>query len=349
MDTYLIVGSGYRAQYYGRIASRYPDLFRAVYLCRSDEKAALMRRATGAEAVTSAKEALAYKPDFAVIAVDKAHIATTVSEWTEKGLPVLAETPLGSTREELDYLRALKDKGARISCAEQYRRYPILAEGIAALDEGTIGEPNSVYVSFLHDYHAASLIRRVLRIGPGEGYAIRAWRQQSAVVETDSRAEAILDGRTKNASRDTAVIRFDSGKQAIYDFSSAQYRSYIRTRHLCVRGERGEWSDTRLLYLDGENCPKRRELLPALPPRYRCLDTQALRDRRRHWSAELDLDTVQDEFAVATMLLEMGEYAKGGKPPYEIEEALADAYFSILLGEAVESGKELRSKGFEWN
>ena len=39
MLSYIIVGSGYRAQYFGRIAKTYPDLFRAMYLCRSVEKA----------------------------------------------------------------------------------------------------------------------------------------------------------------------------------------------------------------------------------------------------------------------------------------------------------------------
>ena len=44
MLSYIIVGSGYRAEYFGRIAQTYPGLFRALYLCRSEEKAALMKR-----------------------------------------------------------------------------------------------------------------------------------------------------------------------------------------------------------------------------------------------------------------------------------------------------------------
>ena len=35
--TYVIVGSGYRAQYYGRIAARFPAYFGACFLCRSEE------------------------------------------------------------------------------------------------------------------------------------------------------------------------------------------------------------------------------------------------------------------------------------------------------------------------
>ena len=38
MLSYAIVGSGYRSEYYARIARTYPELFRAMYLCRSEEK-----------------------------------------------------------------------------------------------------------------------------------------------------------------------------------------------------------------------------------------------------------------------------------------------------------------------
>lgn len=37
--SYIIVGSGYRAEFYARIAAAYPQLFRAIFLCRSEEKA----------------------------------------------------------------------------------------------------------------------------------------------------------------------------------------------------------------------------------------------------------------------------------------------------------------------
>ena len=39
MLSYVIIGSGYRAEYFGRIAASHPSLFRAMFLCRSEEKA----------------------------------------------------------------------------------------------------------------------------------------------------------------------------------------------------------------------------------------------------------------------------------------------------------------------
>ena len=45
--SYLIVGSGYRARFYARIARTYPELFSAMFLCRSEEKAELIQQETG--------------------------------------------------------------------------------------------------------------------------------------------------------------------------------------------------------------------------------------------------------------------------------------------------------------
>ena len=334
MLKYLIVGSGYRAEYFGRVAKSYPALFRAMFLCRSEEKKALMTARTGIPASTDEKECLAFRPDFAVIAVDRGHMAQAVAEWVGKGLPVVAETPLGETEDQLCRLWELGQRGAKIVSCEQYPRQPLLFAGLRAVSEGLIGEPSSLYISLLHDYHAAGLIRRALRIPAGEAYTVLGMEQENTAAETDSRQGAILDGREAPVRRMTALVSFSSGKAAVYDFCPVQYRSYIRSRHLVVRGTRGEWSDCAVRYLDASNTPKTLFLLPDLAEEYRCLDTQALRDRRRNWQPDLAPDTVQDELAIASMLLDMDSYLQGGPSPYPLEDALSDAFFWILLREA---------------
>ena len=337
MISYLIVGSGYRSEYFGRVAAAYPGLFRAMYLCRSPEKAALITAHTGLPATDREEEALAFRPDFAVIAVDRGHMAEVAETWIRKGFAVLTETPVGCTEEELQRLLALEKENARIVCCEQYFRQPLLAQGLRAIEEGKIGTPSSLYISLLHDYHAASLIRKALRIQPEEEYTVCGLARKEPVVETDSRAGAILDGRVAEGERMTAIISFASGKQAVYDFCPVQYRSYLRSRHLVVRGDRGEWSDTVVSWLDGENLPRKLFLMPEIPEAYRCLDTQALRDRRRNWQDELAPDTVQDEFAIATLLLDMGAHVRGAASPYPLAEAVADARFWLALQEAAKA------------
>ena len=331
MISFLIVGSGYRSEYFARAARTYPEMFRAMYLCRSQAKVELMETHTGIPATTREAEALAFGPDFIVIAVDRDHQAEVAEPWIRKGFPVVTETPVGANPEELSALWKLGQGGAKIVCCEQYHRYPILAEGLKAVAEGLIGAPESMYLSLLHDYHAASLIRRGLAVPPDEPCRIVGMGQDESVVETDSRGGAILDGRRKTDRRMTALISFESGKQAIYDFCPVQYRSYIRSRHLTLRGERGEWSDTVVSWVDQDHVPQKRFLLPRIDEKYRALDTQALRDRRRNWESALAPDTVQDEFAVATVLLDMEKYLAGGPAPYPLEEAIADAYFWLAL------------------
>ena len=330
MLSYLIVGSGYRAEYFGRVARIWPEQFRALFLCRSREKAERVKRQTGVDAVLSVDEALAFQPDFVVVAVDRGHVADVAEEWVARGLPVMTETPVGDTEEKLERLIELHEGGAKITCCEQYHRYPILAAGLEAVRAGEIGTPRSMYISLAHDYHAASLIRRALGTGH-ESYSMRVERSRYEATATDSRYGAILDGSTAEEVRDCAFLRFESGKTAIYDFSPLQYRSYIRVRHITVRGERGEWSNTTLYGLDGRNRPVRRSLMPDIPERYGCLDTQYLRDLRKTWRPELFLDTQQDEYAIATLLLDMADYLQGGPAPYPLWEAVEDARFWLRL------------------
>ena len=212
---YLIVGSGYRSEYYGRIAAAYPELFRAQFLCRSEEKAGLVTAHAGIPATKDIGEALAFSPDFVVVAVGREHVADITEEWVLRGFPVVAETPVGSSLQKLERLWDLQENhGAKIVCCEQYYRHPILSEGIGVVNEGLLGEPSSSYISLVHDYHASSIIRKVLRVS-GESFTIRGERHTASVAETDSRYGAFYDGHTGQEVRDTVHIRYESGKTAV--------------------------------------------------------------------------------------------------------------------------------------
>jgi hypothetical protein len=335
MISFVIIGSGYRSEYYGRVVKTYPNLFSAMFLCRSEEKVRLVTQHTGIPATTDPDKALSIKPDFVVVAVDREHVADVTREWVLRGYPVVAETPVGSSIEKLENLWQLKEsKNAKIVCCEQYHRQPLLANGLSFISSGMLGKPTTGYLSLVHDYHASSLLRRMLMTN-GEKYVLHGERREGPVIETDSRLCASYDGHTQNEVRDIVHIDYESGKTAIYDFASVEYRSYIRSRHLTVRGERGEWSDRILYYLDQNNNPQRKLLMPDLPEKYRILDTQSLRDIRRTWQPELQLDTLQDEYAIATLLLDMKDYLDKGKSPYPLNEALDDALFWLLVQDAV--------------
>ena len=346
--SYLIVGSGYRAKFYARIAKTYPALFSALFLCRSEEKAALMQYETGVPAVCSTEEAAAFRPDFIVIAVNKTSITDVSIEWVNRGYPVLMETPAGMTREQLLQLWNLSQNSARIAVAEQYHRYPDMIAGLQAVSEGRIGTPCSAYLSLAHDYHGMSLLRRML-LTEGESYSIRGERTMYPVTETDSRTGPLPGNPVRERARDLVWVSFDSGKKALYDFSGVQYHSFIRSRHVLVRGDRGEWCDTVLYCLDNHGQPVREELRPVIPERYRELDTALLRDARRVPRAGLSMDNLQDEFAMASMLYDMKDFLENGTEVYPLREALEDAYFRILMEEALaEPWKEVRADKMPW-
>ena len=69
---FIIIGSGWRALYYVRVAKALPEIFSldAMY-CRTQEKADLIAGQYQIHTTTSIEECVAYKPDFAVVAVKK--------------------------------------------------------------------------------------------------------------------------------------------------------------------------------------------------------------------------------------------------------------------------------------
>lgn len=349
--SFIVVGSGYRAMFYTRIARAFPDQFELKYvLCRSEEKVQKLIREHGVPATASVQVCENACPDFVVVAVNKDSIADVAREWVLKGYPVVTETPAGSSVEKLNALWDLKkNDGGRIMVCEQYRRYPVLAAGLKAIEEGRLGDPYAVYLSVAHDYHGVSLIRRMLKIGL-EPVRMRGSRYEFPVTETDSRYGAVTDGRTARKIRDHVTMEFASGKAAFYDFSGVQYHSYIRSRHLTVQGQNGEWSDTILRYVKDDHRPETEYMLPYFAPRYRALETGRLKEICSGWKPELLLDQEQDEYAIATMLYDFRDYLAGGPEVYPLAEALEDAYLWKLMQEAVwNPGKEIVSERMPWH
>ena len=175
MIPFVIVGSGYRSEYFARVAGTYPALFKALYLCRSQEKADAVQEKTGIPATTSMDRCMAFLPAFAVIAVDRGHVADVSAEWVSRGFPVLTETPFASTPEQIRQLEMLAKGGAKIVCCEQYHRQPLLSAALKEIGNGLIGKPYSMYISAVHDYHAPSIIRKALHIEPDEPYQLSSF------------------------------------------------------------------------------------------------------------------------------------------------------------------------------
>jgi hypothetical protein len=262
---------------------------------------------------------------------------------------------------------------------------------IEAVRRGYVGDPYAIDISTVHDYHAASLIRRYLNLGlapveiSGKEYAF-------PVEETDSRYGAVTDGSVKERKRVRLDFEYtvdgkapaekaqendhDPGhavqkKYAFYDFDSVQYHSFIRSRHLSVKGQTGELDDATLRFVDANHVPHEEKLVTeyenAAGNKKMTGDESMLYDqpqgirRIRFGGADgevlyenpflaLGQKTVlsEDETAIATMLLKMREYIGGGEEVYPLAEALEDAYIRILMEQAIVSGGKVRSEHMPW-
>lgn len=357
--SFVIVGSGWRAMFFVRVAKRYPELFHLNYLlCRSEEKAERLRREEDIPVTTSVQACEDTHPDFIVIAVSWDAAFDLTKEWLKKGYPVLEETPAATTEEQLEELWELHRRGARIQIAEQYLRYPLLASGLRVIRQGLLGEPHVVDLSLVHEYHAASLIRNMLNLGLNcqenlkNGLpAFKLWGRQYAfpVAETDSRQGPVTDGSVKRQTRTRVTIEFEGGKMAFYDFSDVQYHTFIRARHINVQGVKGEWNDTFLRYVDDSFHPVQKKLKPELDLAYPDLETDELRELSSVWKPEVHMENWQDEYAIATMMLDMRELIETGCGGYPLAEALEDTYMWMLMKKVVQTpGRIIESRSHSW-
>ena len=352
---YAVIGSGWRSLYYARIAKALPERFQLVsLLCRTQEKADLMKEKHQVPATASVSECLSAEPDFVVVAVDREHIAQVSLEWLERGMPVLAETPAAIQPEDLERLRQQVKDGKKFSVAEQYTRQ---AENAARLDlirRGVIGQPDYIYLSLAHDYHGASLMRAFLDLPAQTPFMVTAQEFSFPTTETLNRYERFTDGRISDKKRTIGCFVFDSGAVGVYDFDSEQYRSPIRGSLIKVQGSRGELTCNTVRWLDKDNLPH----LDEIKVETRLVETDDDNPNLHSfpevtgitWRGE-SLYTPpfglcglsQDETAIATMLQDMGAYVRGqAGPPYPSEEALRDALAAMMLREVVLTGAGVR-------
>lgn len=341
---FLMVGSGFRAKLYTKIVKRIPNLFEALVLCRTKEKALLFKEETKVNTTDSLDEAISFKPMFVVVVVNKENIADVAIEWLDRGYPVLTETPIASSIDKLLKLYELAKKGAKIAASEQYQRYPYLASIIKSVEEGLIGKPLSLYISLAHDYHASSLIRRCLNVSKFRYIMHGITYLDKDVVVTSSREGIITDGRRDAEKRNAIFLDFEEGKHAVYDFSGLEYRSLIRARTIIVRGTDGEIRNNEAYYVvDGTSYQNK--LKPYIEPRHLMLAKYFNIDKD-----SFDLSEENDMFAVSTVLYDMYSYALGGDVPYKLEYALDDVLFWLNITKATTSKyEEVKQEEVPWN
>jgi predicted dehydrogenase len=339
---FALVGSGWRAAFFERVATALPEQFRLTgrYSVRLPGTAA------------SLDELVAGRPAFVVLAVPRDATPTLLSELAERGVAVLAETPPAVDIDGLRRLAPLAKAGPRIQVAEQYRFQPLHAARLAIVEGGRLGAISQVQASVAHGYHGIDLVRRFLGV-VYEPVTISARRFVSPVVAGPDRAGPPQDARTIQDSQ--VLATFDFGDRlGILDFADEQYFSKIRSLRMLIRGDRGEIDGRDVRWLADDNTPARVSLERHDTGHDGNLEGLYLEGitagaewvyRNPFGAARL----TDDELAVATCLARMPEAIDGGPDVCSLADAVHDRYLDLLVEEAIRTGGPVRAAGHLWD
>lgn len=341
MTKIVMIGNGWRANYYHRIAKEIPDEFEiTAVITRSQERAKEVFEQWGVYATTDWQEGLGREHDYVILCVRRTAAAEYLERLFLAGEAVLCETPPGYTMEAFHKVWELKQKfDARIQISEQYQFWPLYSSCMEVIRKGLLGTVSNVTLSTVHGYHAVSLFRKFLDLGY-ENCRISGKKYSFDVTYTMGRSGYDESGRIIQADRDMVSLDFENGKSAFLDFSNEQYFSPIRTRRMNIQGVRGEIDDLTVRYLNENN-------RPVTMPFHRLDDGfyniqgwshqgmmlgEGFLYRTPFPGAKLN----DDEIGIAAAMRKMKEYVDTGEEFYGLAEGLQDAYLALMMDRAVE-------------
>ena len=349
-----IVGSGWRAEFFLRLAATVPDRFRVTgVVTRTPQRGDEVTARHGVPAFRTARELIAAEPpDFVIVSVPWAVAPDVTRELVALQLRVLTETPPAP---DVPGLRRLwEDVGSSglVQVAEQYLLMPGHAARLHVVREGAIGEPTAALVCSTHLYHAVSMIRGLLGVGfaPAVVHA-RAFTAPLADPLTP-------DGWTSDATpqpRATTIATLDfGGRMGLYDFTDNQWWNPLRGRRIVVRGTRGELADDQVVRLADPTTP----VTSPLVYRRTGIDLNLEGNELDHISFDGRIvyrnscpgaRFSEDDLAVASLLERMGAWARGeGPAPYPLAEGLQDHLLSVAIQDAAAGGREVRTGREPW-
>ncbi|WP_420910348.1 Gfo/Idh/MocA family protein [Neobacillus muris] len=350
----IIGGAGFRAQYFLRIAQALPEQFHVCgMVVRNEQTGKKLEQKWNVATYRNVEQLLEKEsPQFIVVSVSGQASPGYLLQLGELGIPALAETPPAPTIEELVTLHEkLTCKGAKIQVAEQYHLQPMHQARLSIVQSGKLGSVTQATVSISHFYHGVSLIRKMLGVS-FEDAIIRGMRFQAPIVAGPDRSGPPKEEKLITAERDIAWLDFGS-KLGIYDFTKDQHRSWIRSNHLSVRGDRGELFDTRLSVLDDYATPvyldlKRINRGEEENPEGHYLQGILAGNRWIYRNPFIPARLFDDEIAIASCLQKMGEYSAGGPDFYSLPEASQDHYLGLMMQKAILTSETVRTIRQPW-
>lgn len=336
---FAVVGSGWRAEYFFRIAAARPDRFEIPgVLVRRDAEVDRLSSEHGLAAVTDPDRIDELEPDFVVVATSATANVDVCEQLVRRGHAVLLETPAGVDDAQFDRLGALAATGARVQVAEQYQFQPLLAARLAIVRSGRLGPITSARISVAHEYHGVALLRAALGVGVGT-FSVQAHVHHSSITRGPDRGGPPDIDELVPSTEVVATIDFD-GRLGLYDWTDDQYFSWIRSLRFVVRGERGEIDGDTVRYLDNAGEPVEQTLHRWDTGRVGNLEAPGHRGYLLgdDWIYRNPFPTTRwsdDEIAVATLLDKMAAYVAHGTEFYALAEGVHDARVAAAIRTAV--------------
>lgn len=324
MIKFIILGGGWRSEFYLRIAKALPERFSvAGVFVRKDEKREYIEKKYGVKGFSSLEDILKEDFDFIVNCVSYAYVSDLSIELADRGYFVLSETPA---------LREPTGNHAyeKIQVAEQYHQKGTYQAIKKLIDDGVIGEVNYINISIGHDYHAMSMMRFFL-----DEYAKPEKKCQikinDPVIVSHGRGGEMDKKDVKNTNQDIIVFDFN-GKCAIYDYNSEQYFSPIRRDRLVIRGTKGEFSDNKVRFFNSEGKLTEGEMVlktaGLLEGFYN--DKIVLFDKVLYDFPFKEARLSEEECAIAMCVEKMKNYIDTGEEFYSYQKAYEDfSFFKI--------------------
>jgi predicted dehydrogenase len=334
MTSFVVVGSGWRAEMFWRLAEAVPGLRCLGAVVRTPRDLPVPTFASLDDV----------RPDFVVTAVPWAANPAVIADAAGRGIAVLAETPPAPDADGLVALWEAYGKSGLVQVAEQYLLLPAQAARLEAVRQGLIGTPGQVQVSSTHMYHGVAIIRGFLDQAPG-AVTVRASRTTAPLVDPLTRAGWTDDPAPKPATTTIATLDFGDGKSGLYDFTDNQWHNQLRFRRIVVRGTHGELRDDEVVRMAGPRTIVRTPLV------------------RRQTGYDLDLDAFDtdhitlgervlfrnpfpgrrfsdEEIAIATQLGQMAAWVRGeGPEPYPLAAGAHDHLVALAIEEAADTDR----------
>ena len=353
--TFGIVGSGWRAEFFARLAQALPErlALTGIAVRRPEAAEAATRRWSVPAYLSPAEMVRRQAPQFVVTAVPWSANEAVVTELVDAGAKVLSETPPAPDLAALRRLWARVGATQRVQVAEQYLRMPGHAARREIVRRGVIGTPGSVQVSSTHGYHAVSMMRGLLGVG-FEPVTVQAARFTAPLVNPLTRAGWTDDDTPQPAGTTLATLDFGAGRSGLYDFTDNQWHNQLRLRRIVVRGSLGEIADDTVVHLAAPRAIVTSQLTRAQLGHDLNLDghdtDHLLFEGQVVWrNPFVGRRLMDEEIAIAQMLVDTAAWAcDAGPAPYPLAEACQDHLLGLAIDDAAATGQRVTTAREPW-